>query len=120
MPLDTHWQEVSCEVYECQVQASGWQTFVDETTDLGQRQAHYIRRLSGRRFTETRDVRGTRFTFEPGSECFQTHRVRVDRPQIHIVQPGDWRKRVGERHVYDRSDQWQDDMATDLDNIRSR
>lgn len=119
MPLGTHWREVDCETAACQVQAKGWMTTVDESTDLGQRQAHYIRRVSGRHFTESKGPGGaTIFTFPPGEECFQTHRVQIDRPQIHSVRGGDWRGRVGGQHIYDRADQWQEDFAEHQDKLR--
>ncbi len=118
IPLGTHWREVGCEAVECEVQAQGWVTMVNEATDLGKRQAHYIRRQSGRPYTEERISGGTQFTFPPGTECFQTHRVRTDRPQIHLVRGGDWRGKVGETHIYDRPDQWQDDFATHQDKLR--
>ena len=103
-PLRTHWRPASCADAGCPYYLNGWKTVVDESTDLGQRQAHYIRRESGRRFTEDRNERPglTTFVFEPGQECFAAaahaddpvrgrHVVRNDRPARTLVHDGDWR-----------------------------
>ena len=68
-PLSTHFRPGTCDEAGCLAHQHGWQTAVDESTDMGQRQAHYIRKLSGRRFTERRTELGlTAFTFE-GRHC---------------------------------------------------
>lgn len=91
-PLATHWRDATCAEVECQAQTFGWRTVLDESTDLGQRQAHYIRKQSGRRFTEERQPDTlTAFTFEAGQECFGTHRVSLERPELFVVRAGDWR-----------------------------
>lgn len=119
MPVDTHWRTVSCAETECGAHRDGWWTLVDESTPLGRRQARYIRGESGRSFTESRDPSGgTRFIFGPGQTCFDTHKAPLDRPAIHSVRGGDWRGLVGERVVYDRGDQWQDDFRTQLERLR--
>lgn len=54
-------QEVGCEAYRL-----GWETAVDEATEMGRQQAHYIRTQSGRTFREYRSEAGlTVFRFEP-------------------------------------------------------
>jgi len=45
-----------------------------------------------RRYTEHRDPLGlTVWTFPPGQECYEPHRIQLERPALHIVQGGDWR-----------------------------
>ncbi|MEN8184355.1 MAG: hypothetical protein ABFS46_17655, partial [Myxococcota bacterium] len=101
-PIATHFNEASCSEADCAAQANGWQTFVDESTPLGQRQAHYIRRISGRGFTEEFNENGvTVFTFGAGQECFTTHQVRSDRPEVYLVGQGDWRRRYGRAFQHD-------------------
>lgn len=91
-PLSTHYRPASCAQVECPQQAGGWRTPVDESTELGQRQAHYIRRVSGRHFTEHRDEAGlTVFTFDPGQTCFAQHQVPLEREPVFLVVDGDWR-----------------------------
>lgn len=116
-PLDTHWVDASCADVSCDVQASGWQTFIDERTNLGERQAAYIRKLAGRPFTEHRNEHGvTVFTFPAGAECFQQHRRRVDRPEIFIVRGGDHRGNPrGDVTVHDRAEHWVEDFSEHQD-----
>jgi hypothetical protein len=85
-PRATHTRAASCEDTGCLAHRYGWTTAIDETSDLGQRQADYIRRWSGRAFTEHRDEDGlTTFTFEAGQVCFTEHRVRTDRPPLYVI-----------------------------------
>lgn len=91
-PVATHFREGTCTEAGCQARANGWRTAIDEATGLGQGQAHYIRSMSGRRFTEERLRSGlTAFTFEAGQECFDTHRVALERDPLFLVRGGDWR-----------------------------
>ena len=65
-PVSTHWVPATCARVGCEAHEHGWVSYIDEGTGLGQRQAHFIRRESGRRFTEDRNDQGiTEFTFEP-------------------------------------------------------
>ena len=89
-PLSTHWRPASCEESGCGAYLNGFLVRVDLSTELGQAQADYIRRRSGREHTETSP--GV-FQFTPGQSCFREadHRVRVDRPDVFVVRDGDWR-----------------------------
>ena len=129
-PLSTHWRTVSCAEYQCDAYLQGWVTRVDESTELGQRQAWFIRRESGRRFTEDRDDAGlTVFTFEPGQQGFASrdpasshdgHRVRLDRPERFIRRGGDWRGNPLRDHFeHKTAESWQDDFATHQERIRA-
>lgn len=93
-PSATHWRRATCDEVECWAYRNGFTLAIDERTQQGQGQAYYIRKQSGRRFRETRDERGlTIFNFEAGQSCFNadSHRTRIDRPEILVVRPGDWR-----------------------------
>ena len=91
-PRATHQRGATCSEVDCQAQAHGWRTEVDEASMLGQMQAHYIRQESGRDFVETRDEHGmTVFTFTPGQRCFARHMVSLDRPELFLVRNGDHR-----------------------------
>lgn len=113
-PLPTHWRKVACEQAEegCDAHANGWTTACDLTTDLGLRQARYIRDRAGRAFTHTFSGDGNliTFTFAAGQQCFAGHRASLGRPALFVVQNG----RQG-RRVFDRGDQWMSDLheATD-------
>ena len=121
-PLATHWRPGTCEEAECTYQAGGWVTKVDEATELGQRQAHYIRREAGRRFTEHREAALTVFAFEAGQACFQAHQVPLERDPLLVVRGGDWRgdPRSTPARVHTRPEDWIDDMQTSLDATRRR
>lgn len=116
-PVSTHFRDGTCDEAECLAYQHGWQTSVDESTDLGQRQAHYIRKLSGRRFVERRTELGlTAFTFEAGQQCFATHKVALDRPEFYVVRGGDWRQ-LGRAQMHSGPDAWVNDFAEHQDQI---
>lgn len=118
-PPATHSRAAECAEVECSAWAHGWKTSIDETTDLGTRQAQYIRAMSGRAFTESRNEAGlTEFLFKPGQKCFGEHRVSLERPELYVIRGGDRRgnplreaRRVG-------SAEWIDRFATNQDRIR--
>lgn len=121
-PLATHYRPATCEETGCEAYTGGWRSSIDEATELGQRQAHYIRRESGRRFSEYRDDAGlTVFTFEAGQACFGAaqHTVRLDRPEIYTTKRGWYGCRGGERQHANAAD-WVDDFQTNQDWLKTR
>jgi hypothetical protein len=118
-PLSTHFRRGTCEEAGCLAHRHGWQTAVDESTDMGQRQAHYIRKVAGRRFTERRTELGlTAFTFEAGQRCFAEHQVSLERPELYLVRGGDWRGNPrNETRRHSGPDSWVDDFATHQDKL---
>ena len=82
MPLPTHFREATCREVDCTQYLRGFITTVP--TESGQ--ANYIRRLSGRAFTEQATPDGlTAFTFAPGQTCFRTHYVRIERDPHFLI-----------------------------------
>jgi hypothetical protein len=119
-PLSTHFRAATCEEVNCLRIINGFMVPVDESTDLGRKQAHYIRNLSGRAFTEARDRAGlTVFTFQPGQRCFDPHRVRADRPERYLTRPGDWRGNPSGRPPVEhtKAEFWVEDFAENQDRI---
>lgn len=114
-PKSSHFRTVSCEEFGCEHQRDGWQSVIDESTPMGQAQAHYIRNKSGRRYTEDRNhLPGvTVFRFEAGQECFSGgHELRNDRPELFLVRDGDWRGNPsGTVRTHVGADDWVDDFA---------
>lgn len=116
-PTPTHFRPATCAELDCPQHVHGWLTTVDERTDLGQGQAYYIRKQSGRRFTEVRTPLGlTEFTFEAGQRCFRAgeHQTRLERPEIFVVRDGDHRgnpRGTATRRHASAAD-WQDDFAS--------
>lgn len=119
-PISTHYRPGSCDEAGCLAHRHGWQTAVDEATDLGQQQAHYIRKVAGRRFTERRTEVGlTAFTFEAGQECFTRHHVPLERPEFYVVRGGDWRGDPAGRQpqLHSGPDAWVNDFGEHQDRI---
>lgn len=122
VPLSSHWRAATCAEVDCDRHLNGWVSVIDEATDLGQRQAAYIRRDSGRAFREEKRPDGlTAFTFEPGQRCFASadHRVRLDRPEIFTARGGDHRAATTDVRRFDRHDQWLEQFAENQDRIRT-
>lgn len=121
VPLATHWSIVTCADADCEAYRIGWDSLIDERTGLGQRQAHYIRRESGRRFTEAREPDGlTRFSFEAGQKCFAQHQARNMRPERFVERLGDWRVPSGlPRREHARPEDWVESFAEHQDRLRT-
>lgn len=119
-PKATHFRPATCREVDCEQHISGWKTVVDERTDLGAKQAHYIRKESGRSFSEDREVDGlTTFLFEPGQTCFRQHEARLDRPEIFSLRGGDWRGATTERRVLPAHG-WVDEMQENFELLRQK
>jgi hypothetical protein len=117
-PLSTHFRPGTCDEAGCLAQRNGWRTRVDESTDIGARQAHYIRNQSGRKFTEDREAGLTVFTFEAGQRCFTAHKVPLERPELYVVRGGDWRGNPrGDRRQHTSADAWVNDFGEHQDRI---
>ncbi|MGH3680777.1 MAG: hypothetical protein ACRDT2_11090, partial [Natronosporangium sp.] len=84
-PLPTHWRPASCAEVGCPAHAHGWQTTIDVATELGGRQANYIRLHSGRAFTAAEAGTLVTFTFPPGQTCFRRHQLPLEREPIFAV-----------------------------------
>lgn len=117
-PRATHTRVASCEEVNCVAQCNGWVTSVDVSTELGRRQSHYIRALSGRRFTFSQAGSMQTFEFPPGERCFREHRISLDRPSLFLKIGGDWRA-YGPLVQMKPAD-WVDDFAEHQDGIVSR
>jgi hypothetical protein len=111
---------VSCAQAACEAYLHGWRTVVDERTDLGQAQAHYIRTGAGRGFTEARNEAGlTEFTFAAGQRCFGQHRMPQEGAERFLVRPGDWRGITGPVREHTRAQFWVEDFAEHLDRLNT-
>ena len=123
VPLATHWRPATCEEVGCVQYLNGWASLIDETSELGQRQAHYIRHDRTRRHTEERTPDGlTRFTFEAGQKCYgaSSHRRRLDRVERYAVRGGDWRGNPrGEFREHVRPEDWVEDFGEHQDRLKT-
>jgi hypothetical protein len=92
-----------CEKVGCPQWRNGWESVVDESTDLGRGQAAYIR-ASGRTFRQQKTAVGlTVFRFESGQRCFADHQTM---PEKYVVRGGDYRGAVGPLRVHRRASDW--------------
>ena len=117
-PLATHYRPGTCEEADCSQQAHGWQTRLDLKTELGVRQATYIRSQSGRTFVEQLDPASCTvlFIFAPDQPCFssvndngrprQGHYIPLERPELYLVDS------AGGRRIHSGGDAWVDDLCT--------
>jgi hypothetical protein len=121
-PVSSHYRQAACREVECEAWRLGWVTTVNEATELGQRQAYYIRMHSGRKYRQRGMAGGfTEFWFGPGQQCFATHQVPLEREPLYVVQGGDWRgnpRREGRRHT--RAEFWVEDFATHQDKLGTK
>lgn len=117
-PLATHFRPATCAEVDCPAHTSGWKSVIDESTDLGKQQAHYIRNVAGRRYTEGRAAAITTFTFEAGQQCFRPHQTPLERDPIHIVKDGDWRASQNPHQL--RGDDWVDSFQNHQDQLKTR
>lgn len=105
-------QQVGCEAYR-----KGWDSIIDESTDLGKSQAAYIRTQSGRTFSELKDAAGlTIFRFESGQRCFTDHQTVAE---SFYVRKGDWRQNQGLIRKHVNGLDWAEDMQENLDRVRT-
>lgn len=74
-----------CQGAHCGPHTHGWETLVDVSTVLGQKQARYIIDHSGRHWTAKQEGDSVTFTFPSGQKCFSEHRVPLDRPPIFTI-----------------------------------
>lgn len=121
-PEATHTKVVSCEDAECRAYANGWRMTIDLGTELGQRQAHYIKNLAGRSYKKISARDGlVELEFAPNQRCFAVHRVRIARPEIFRVKGGDHRgnplKTV--TRVHKKPEFWVEEFAENQDRLKT-
>lgn len=102
-----------CERVACQAWRSGWESAIDERTDLGKAQAAYIRTQSGRTFKEQKTAAGlTVFRFEAYQRCFADHQTR---PELYVVRDGDYRGNpTGRKRQHTSAADWVDHMQEEF------
>lgn len=106
-PVETHFRPARCAEVDCPAYLNGFKLEVDETTPLGQAQAHYLRG-SGRPHVEYQTDAFTVFSFAPGQECFRKHQKRIERDEIFVAD--------GRRHT--AAEFWVEDFAEHQDKLK--
>lgn len=116
-PAGTHFRKATCKEVDCWAHVRGWATKIDVNSELGARQAKYIRLHSGRTFTTTADAGLITFKFPAGQTCFTEHRVPLERDPLFIVRGGDWRGAVGAARQHANAADWVDEFANHQNNL---
>lgn len=110
-PPDTHTAPATCAQVDCDFYTNGWETIIDPTTDLGQRQTAYIeadrRPKTSSQLADGRIV----YTFPPGVECFASHVRSLDREPLYLLRRGTAGRYTGPARHYDNPAQWVEDFA---------
>lgn len=120
-PADTHFRKATCEEVECPHYLKGWGLPLKGLDEGDIWQA----KNSGRKWTELEIKAGEKHLwFEAGQPCFRasTHRIRIEREEVFLLRPGDWRGQPSDRKpiVFSGADAWADSVQTNLDQIERR
>lgn len=119
-PKETHTVPATCEEVECDQYAKGWMMKLDLGTDLGQKQAYYIKHHSGRAYEVTNQRDGlVTLTFRGGQPCFREHRRDIERDPLFRVKGGDKRGnplRIPTR-THKKPEFWVEEFAENQDRI---
>jgi hypothetical protein len=120
-PAATHTKVVECGVdVDCAAYRNGWRMQIDLTTELGYRQAYYIKHHSGRSYKVVRQGDGiVDLEFAANQPCFSEHRVKLDRPEIYRVKGGDARGNPQGvlTRVHKKPEFWVEEFAENQDRI---
>ena len=122
-PKSTHTRQVTCEEAECRAYRNGWRMKLDLQTELGQKQAYYIKHSAGRSYKVIAQRDGlVELEFSANQPCFAEHRVRTDLPEIYRVKGGDYRgnplKTV--TRVHKKPEFWVEEFAENQDRLKTR
>lgn len=122
-PTRTHTREATCEEVECGAYLRGWRMQIDLNTELGQRQARYIKHSSGRSYTVESQREGlVTLLFQPSQPCFATHRVKLEREPLYRVKGGDYRGNpLGTpTRVHTKPEHWVEEFAENQDRLKTQ
>lgn len=120
-PEATHTVPATCEEVECAQYANGWKMKIDLGTELGQKQAYYIKHHSGRSYTVESQQDGiVTLIFRGNQPCFQEHRKRLERPEIYRVKGGDHRGNPLKTltRVHKKPEFWVEEFAENQDRLK--
>jgi len=120
-PRTTNFRTATCAEVECSAMVNGFKVTVDVGTELGRRQAHYIRNDRTRSASEVRQGNLVEFTFAAGNKCFVKHSVRVDNNPLFFVKDGDYRgnpRGTAPRQHTSASD-WLEDFSEHQDKLKT-
>lgn len=116
-PIRTHWHPATCAEVDCYEYMHGWTTVLDPVSQADM--VDLVRRSGRRPSRIIREPGLISFVFEPGTPCFraETHRRRLDRPELYLVRGGDWRAHTTPLRRHTRAADWVDEFRTHNDKI---
>jgi len=118
-PLATHWRRATCVEVGCPDYQHGWTVAVSVLRPSDRE----LFRQKGFRFIDIDGGTGPALLFEAGQPCFRAsqHRTRMDREEIFLQRPGDWRVPIrqsgalGKPVIFSSPDAFADALHTQLD-----
>lgn len=120
-PPKSHFRRATCEEYECDGYMFGFVTTVDTSTELGQRQYHFLTHDKRRTYSMQRpSLTLVKFVYKPGTICmgWDSHRVPIGRPPRLLVADGDWRGNpTGRFRRHDRIEHWVEDFGLNQEKL---
>lgn len=110
-PRGSHFRPATCQEFECDEFIEGFVFSCDTSTDLGQRQFHYITHDKSRSYSMQRVGQYLfKFVYGPGNDGFaHEHVLPLHRPPKAIVFGGDWRAQTSEARVHTSVENWTDE-----------
>lgn len=121
-PTHSHFRRATCDEVGCLKLRNGFKVVVDENTDLGRRQAYYMRHDKSRKAVESRNAAGlTEFLFVAGNKCFAEHKTRLERPELFYVRDGDRRgnPRGTAPRLHKNAAEWEEDFSEHQDRLNN-
>lgn len=117
-PVATHWRKATCAEVDCPDYRLGWTIPLSSTkpSDID------LFKAKGFRFVSVDSAQGPVLLFEAGQPCFRAsiHRTRLDREELFLQRPGDWRvslqesKSLGKPVIFSSADAFADALHTQL------
>lgn len=112
-PLRTHYRAATCAEVGCERRERGFRTTLDTSKADHARVAKWIEDHSGRKYDRAVMEPMVSYTFPAGQDCFEQHKIPLERDPIYVVRDGDYRGNPrGTRPVTRRAEDWVDDFAT--------
>lgn len=114
------WRSATCDEVNCERKANGWRTVLDLNTLAGRRQATWIVDKSGRHGSIERAGDVITMTFAAGQDCFEQHKVAIEREPLYVVRDGTATRPLAGGRTYRHATGalWVENMQEDLDKVR--
>lgn len=110
-PVNSHTRITTCEEVECSYNREGWKVRVETLLPESMKAI----KTSGRSYKKVQIAPGETYLYFPaGQQCFNTHRVSLDRPEFFYV-----KDRNGLRR-HNKAENWVEEHSESLDRLRRK